>query len=736
VAAAAGLAMPAAGAADQPATTGSPDDLAALLKTLQDPAAREQLVAQLKALQETRGKTTADMPQDAISVVVRAVSDRVAQVTDAMASSTEALGQVPEVFGWARESLASDYTRSFYLTVLQSFGLAFGLGGLAGLLAHHLPSRYRGRLAVPPKADFSRTLLLVAARLALEMVPPLLFMIVTVLALRWVAVSGLAQLLARQLLLAIALGRFSAAIRRALLYPLEGEGRPLPIGEVDARETNRWWMMIGSVSIYGYFALQMAALLGLPGQVYGVLLHLLFLITTCMLIALVWRIKDPVAIQCARAGEAWGGGPVGRFVPWGWLARNGHIVVGSWIALHYAIWALHVPGGFHFLLRATLATIGILMLARLLLILIEQRGPGAGPVAEPGEEGLPPEALPPEQQRRLRLVNAGRSAVGLLTLVALLEAWNVDVLDWLRGSTGRGWVLLAVRVLVVVLVSLVAWKALNHWVSRYLTAVDGQGNLIYSRRTRTLANIGRNLMLVLLVIIAALFILTEAGIDTAPLLAGAGVVGIAVGFGSQRLIQDIITGLFILLGDTIRVGDVVDLGGKAGAVEGMSMRTVTLRDYGGAVHTIPYSTIDTVTNMTKDYSFAVINVGVAYREDVDQVMQVLRELDMQLRREWPYRRLILEPLDIAGVDEIGASSISIMGRIKVRPGEQWKVRRELTRRIKRRFDELGIQLPFPHQTVYFGQDKQGQAPPLFIERLRHDLMQAEPAPPAKAVGET
>jgi small conductance mechanosensitive channel len=207
-------------------------------------------------------------------------------------------------------------------------------------------------------------------------------------------------------------------------------------------------------------------------------------------------------------------------------------------------------------------------------------------------------------------------------------------------------------------------------------------------------------MVVLLVLIAAVSVLGELGIQATPLLAGAGVVGLAVGFGSQKLVQDIINGLFILLGDTIRVGDVVDLGGRSGVVEAISMRTVTLRAYNGDVHTIPFGTIDSITNMTRDYSFWVLDLGVGYRENVDRVVAVLHEIEAQLRREWPWRRLILEPLEIAGLDRFGDSAVVIRGRIKTRPGEQWRVGREFNRRLKRRFDELGIEIPFPQRTVH------------------------------------
>ena len=240
----------------------------------------------------------------------------------------------------------------------------------------------------------------------------------------------------------------------------------------------------------------------------------------------------------------------------------------------------------------------------------------------------------------------------------------------------------------------------------------------------------RNLALTMLVAIGVVEVLSELGVNANALLAGAGVVGLAIGFGSQTLVKDLITGLFILVGDTVRVGDVVDLGGKAGVVEAISMRTITLRAYNGDVHTIPYSSIDVVTNMTKDFSFAVFDLVVAYKEDVDRVMEVLREIDSQLRREWPYRRADARALEIAGVDAFRDSGRPGQGAHQGRAGEQWKVGREFNRRIKRRFDELGIELPVPQQTVVFGRQAGGGA-----AQQIEDAAAMLPEPLRRAAGE-
>jgi small conductance mechanosensitive channel len=298
----------------------------------------------------------------------------------------------------------------------------------------------------------------------------------------------------------------------------------------------------------------------------------------------------------------------------------------------------------------------------------------------------------------------------LLAALALLELWGVGVLRWLSSSTGEAALGHLVTVALVVICTLALWEAISLAIERSVTGRDAAGNLRLGGRTRTLLNIARNFVLVFLGLIALFLVLSELGVNIAPLLAGAGVIGLAIGFGSQKLVQDIITGMFVLFGDTMRVGDVVEVAGRAGVVEAVTMRTVVLRDEQGKVHTIPYSAIDTVTNLTKEFSYAVFDIGIGYRENVDEVMQVLRDLGAEMRQDPYFRRLILEPLEVAGLDRFTDSAVVLKARFKTRPLRQWEVTREFNRRIKNRFDQLGIELPFRQQTVYVGVDKQGQAP--------------------------
>jgi small conductance mechanosensitive channel len=236
----------------------------------------------------------------------------------------------------------------------------------------------------------------------------------------------------------------------------------------------------------------------------------------------------------------------------------------------------------------------------------------------------------------------------------------------------------------------------------------------FQKRTQTLVSIVRYALVFTILIVASMTLLREFGIEIGPILAAAGIVGLAVGFGAQSLVKDVISGFFILLEDQIRVGDVVQIAGKGGLVEKINLKTTILRDLAGNVHYVPNGHIDVVTNMTKEFSRYVFDIGVAYREDVDEVIEVIKEVDEELRSDPDYKDDIIEPIEILGLDQFANSSIIIKARTTTVPIKQWRVGREFNRRLKKKFDKRNIEIPFPHVTLYVGQDKQGQSPPLRI----------------------
>jgi len=224
------------------------------------------------------------------------------------------------------------------------------------------------------------------------------------------------------------------------------------------------------------------------------------------------------------------------------------------------------------------------------------------------------------------------------------------------------------------------------------------------KRLDTLLGILRSIIKVLIWVMVGMLVLRKIGIDIAPIIAGAGIVGLAVGFGAQELVRDFIAGFFMLLENQIREGDVAIVNGTGGLVEHVGMRTIVLRDLSGVVHVFQNGKINTLSNMTKNWSGMVFDIGVAYKEDTDKVAEVIQQVAEELRADPGFRDKILEPIEIFGVDGFGDSAVIMKARFKTVPIEQWAVGREYRRRLKKAFDEQGIEIPFPHRTIYWGEE--------------------------------
>ena len=222
------------------------------------------------------------------------------------------------------------------------------------------------------------------------------------------------------------------------------------------------------------------------------------------------------------------------------------------------------------------------------------------------------------------------------------------------------------------------------------------------KRVATLTGLLLTLSLVAVWAVAVVICLDQVGLDVTPILAGAGIVGLAVGFGAQNLVRDVISGFFLVLDNQVRVGDVAVVNGTGGLVETITFRTIVLRDLAGVVHVVPNGAITTLANMTKNWSGYVLDVGVAYKEDTDRVVEIMSEVAEDLRRDPRLGPMILEPIEIFGVDDFKESEVTIKARLKTVPMQQWNVGREYRRRLKKAFDARGIEIPFPHRALYMG----------------------------------
>jgi small conductance mechanosensitive channel len=292
---------------------------------------------------------------------------------------------------------------------------------------------------------------------------------------------------------------------------------------------------------------------------------------------------------------------------------------------------------------------------------------------------------------------------------------HIDTLD-----IGR-WTVVTQHTVRIALILALAWlvatilrRAIRVLRGRIESRIDDREAL---KRAETLSRVFRYIVTVAVSLVAGMTILSELGISLAPILGAAGIAGIAIGFGAQSLVKDFFSGFFLLFEDQIRTGDVVRIANHSGLVEEITLRHTRLRDYDGNVHYVPNGMIDSVVNMSRGFAQAVMDIGVAYRENTDEVYAVMRETAKRLRADETFGPRILDDLEIAGVDRWDNSAVVIRCRFRVLALEQWAVRREYLRRLKMAFDDAGIEIPYPHLTVYAGIDKAGKAPAFNLQQV-------------------
>jgi small-conductance mechanosensitive channel len=314
--------------------------------------------------------------------------------------------------------------------------------------------------------------------------------------------------------------------------------------------------------------------------------------------------------------------------------------------------------------------------------------------------------------------------IAVITIIALLEVWGVDAAAWFSsGQIGGRLVSALATIAIAGLIALAIWEASNAGIEQHLVRLSREGRYGRAARLRTFLPMLRTTLLAIIVTVVALTALSELGVNIAPLLAGAGIVGIAIGFGSQKLVQDLITGLFLLLENAMQVGDSVTVSGLSGVVEHLSIRTIRLRAGDGSVHIVPFSSVTSVTNTNRGIGNAAVSVNVAYKEDTDRVGAVLKEISAEMRADSKFKPMIRADLDVWGVDKVDASMATIVGQIECTDSGRWPVQREFYRRMKRRFQDLGIEIARPSQTTVVLQNLSTQKPDAPAAEAAGDLRQ-------------
>ena len=274
------------------------------------------------------------------------------------------------------------------------------------------------------------------------------------------------------------------------------------------------------------------------------------------------------------------------------------------------------------------------------------------------------------------------------------------------------------NIFIIIFIGFFSWKTLSTIIKKKLDSLDDSKDEAQTQRVNTLFRILRNFVSIAILIVVIMLVLSELGIQIGPLIAAAGVVGLAVGFGAQTLVKDIITGLFIILEGQITIGDIVEVAGHSGRVEAITIRTVRLRDINGHLHVVPFSEVTTVKNITQDQDYHSFEIGVSYNEDVDHVIETIEKVGKDLQKDKNFTSKINGEIEVFGLDKFEDSAIIIKGRIPTIHKQQWAVRREFNRRIKIAFDKSGIEIPFPQTTISYLDTKKKKPVKKKIQRKR------------------
>lgn len=697
----------------QPAVVGTAE-LEALVATLENDEERQRFVENLRALVEAQRAEQAAAEDDLGSRLMEQFSTTVGELSGDLAEATVELSELPLAALRGIESLGDPAVRARVAEVVGKVAFVIIIGLIAEFLVKRLLARPRRALGERSRDGWLfRSFYLLLGTL-LEILPILAFAVVAYGFLPLMEPRPVTRLVALALINAFLLSRIITAVGGMVLMPDKPRMRLLPIKDETALYLQVWLRRFTLVGVYGYFLLLASQMLGLASSAYDVLMTLLALVLTGMMVVFILQQRQPVKhlIIGKRGASTTLGNLRVRF------AEIWHVLAIAYVVGGFIVWALDVEGGFHFLLRGTLLTILVLAGARVVGRMISLLVEGIFRLHRDLRARYP---LLEERANRYvpafhRILNIG---LAIFTALLVLEVWGLAPFSWLSSSDGRALLSTVFLIGFVAVVALLFWEVFSAYVEATIQRRAAEGG---GQRLRTLLPLAQNAVRIVLVVLVSLIVLSEIGVNIAPLLAGAGVVGLAIGFGAQALVKDIITGIFILIEDSVSVGDVVLVAGHSGVVERMTVRSMFLRDLEGNVHALPFGVVETIQNYTKEFSYALLDIRAPYREDLDRVIGVMREVADGLRADEVYGKNITGEFELLGVDGFEDTGALIRARLKTIPLMQWAVKREFNRRIKRAFDDYGISFPYPHHRLYFGESTEGEAAPLRILR-------ATPRPP-------
>jgi small-conductance mechanosensitive channel len=664
--------------AGKPASSASseatPEKIQELMTLLADPKVRDWLEQESKT--EAARERGSDGEANSIS---HEFDSHIAAVREHTIALGAALPDLPNQFKHAAALVSADLGDRGRTKILLHLALFVALGFGVEWLFRKATERVRRHLDEHPLEAVNDRLRVVATRFAFAVGVVAAFALGSIgpfLALDW---APLFREMVLSYLLVFLVIRVAIAIGHFLLAPHHERFRIIPADTVAARFWCRRIAAFVGLFAFGWVEFGLLDRLGLSLESRQLVAYILGLGLLAIALETVWR--RPVGAEDAVEPAS-----PGNRHRLGHRARNTLLSAG--IVLLWVLWVAHALASFWLVLIVITLPLAIAVTRRAVEHLLRPPGLAETP---PG----PPTVL-------TVILERGVQALLIVGAVLVLAwGWGVD-LAHLRGQDtwyGR----LADGVLSAVVILLVAdllWHAIKAAIDGKLAeaADPAQPNSEEARRRarlRTLLPIFRNILFVVVIAVAALMALAAMGIEIGPLIAGAGVVGVAVGFGAQSFVRDVIAGMFYLLDDAFRVGEYIQAGNYKGTVEGFSIRSVKLRHHRGPVYTVPFSLLGAVQNQSRDWVIDKIAIGVTYDSDLEKARKLIKQIGLDLQKDPEFAPLILEPLKMQGVDNLGDFAVQIRAKMMTLPGEQFVIRRRAYAMIKKAFDENGIKFAFP-----------------------------------------
>lgn len=721
----------------------TPEQARKAIETLQNDAKRNEIINTLRAIAgaDASGSQPAAAPaapaqsnQPAAGLTADSLgaqlllrlSEQVDETSRQIADAARAVTHFPALWHWLARTANDPWAVSLMLNIAWKLAVVLAcalavewlvhaaLKRPLGALERHAPVPLSDSTNVPlPRTDADSTveaeksrrrltrlwqsvkrLPFILARLVIDLLPVAAFLVMaTVLIGTNFIDPGTTQLVILAIVNAYALNRVLVTVVRAISS--SSRLSLFPVREQTGAYIEIWARRIATIGVFGIAIANVALLLGLYHGAYHALIRLVMLAVHLLVVVVILQCRRPVAraIRAANDNHNALASLRNRVANW-WHYLAVAVVMALWV-----IWAMNVRNGYSLLLQYIVGTVAVIAITRLMQIVLLGAMDKVFKIKPELASRFP--GLELSANRYLPIVR--RTIAGIIAAIgflALLEVWGIDAVVWFYGGQIGSRLLSAIGTVgIAVLVAIAVWEISNALMDRKIAQLTRDGHMMRVARLRTFLPMLRTTLLCVILAVVGLTALSEIGVNVAPLLAGAGILGIAIGFGSQKLVQDVITGLFLLIENVVQVGDTVTVSGLTGKVENLSIRTIRLRAGDGSIHIVPFSAVTSVTNASRGIGNAAVNVEVAYNEDTDRAGEVLKTIVTEMREEAEFAHLIRADLDLWGVDKIDGAQATLVGIIPCTDAGRWKVQREFNRRVKQRFQREGIAIASPRQTL-------------------------------------